>query len=187
MKVLPTALPGVLLIEPTVWADSRGTFRETWQLERYATSGLPTHWAQDNVSVSTRHVLRGLHFQSIKPQGKLVTVLAGAILDVAVDVRHGSAHFGQSAVAELSERNARQLYVPPGFAHGFMVLSAEAVVHYKCTQLYHPASERTLIWNDPALSIAWPDAVPILSEKDAAGTRLADFRADELPEFAGPE
>ena len=183
MKVEPTALPGVLLVTPVVRGDGRGSFHESWQLERYAGSGMPDRWVQDNVSHSVRGVLRGLHFQHPDDQGKLVSVLAGEVLDVAVDVRRGSGHFGHAVRVSLSRANGRQLYVPAGFAHGFVVVSDMATVHYKCTEYYRPASERILLWNDPALALEWPITEPILSPKDAAGRRLHEFGPDELPVF----
>lgn len=183
MRVDVTELPGVVSIIPDVRADSRGSFHEAWQLRRYADAGLPTHWVQDNVSRSARGVLRGLHFQHPYGQGKLVSVLEGEILDVALDVRRGSPTFGRAAVARLSEENARQVYVPPGCAHGFLVLSDAAIVHYKCTEYYRGECERILVWNDPSLAIQWPIDSPILSAKDAAGRRLSQLGHDELPTY----
>lgn len=184
MKVEPTSLPGVLVITPVVHSDARGSFRESWQRQRYADAGLPTDWVQDNVSRSRRGVLRGLHFQHPRPQGKLVTVLRGEILDVAVDVRAGSPTFGRFVAAELSSDNGRQLWIPEGFAHGFAVLSDEALVHYKVSQPYEPDGDRTIAWNDPDIRIEWPITEPILSAKDAAARRLADFAPDELPRYS---
>ena len=181
MKVEKTVLPEVVLLTRDIWRDMRGEFSESWQRDRYHDAGLPKDWAQDNVSHSTRHVLRGLHFQWPRPQGKLVSVLSGSVLDVAVDVRRDSPTFGQSVTVELSAERGSQLYVPEGFAHGFSVLSREAVVHYKCTDFYVPVSERTLLWNDPRLGICWPSGVPVLSSKDEAGLPLGDFAANELP------
>lgn len=186
MRVDSTALPGVLLLTPAVHRDARGSFHESWQQARYADAGLPDVWLQDNVSRSRKGVLRGLHFQQPTPQAKLVSAVAGVILDVAVDVRVGSPSFGRSVSIALAAGDAQQLYVPPGFAHGFLVLSDEAVVHYKCTAFYAPASERTLLWSDPALRIDWPTAAPILSPKDAAGQRLADFAEEQLPRYEAP-
>jgi dTDP-4-dehydrorhamnose 3,5-epimerase len=185
VRVEPTALAGVTIVEPIVRLDSRGSFHESWQMERYAAAGLPTRWAQDNVSHSRRGVLRGLHFQHPGGQGKLVSALVGEILDVAVDVRTDSPTFGRSVSVMLSSAEHRQLYVPPGFAHGFLVLSDEAVVHYKCTELYQPAHEHTLAWDDPALGISWPIERPVQSPKDAAGRRLEELRP-VLPAYAGP-
>ena len=183
MKVERTSLSGVSIITPEVHTDDRGSFRESWQRSRYGDAGLPTEWWQDNVSISRRGVLRGLHFQHPNPQGKLVTVLRGEILDVAVDVRAGSPDFGRFVTATLSGENGRQLWVPEGFAHGFQVLSEEAIVHYKVTRPYDPAADRTIAWNDPAIGIEWRGAKPILSRKDAAGRRLGEFAPDELPAY----
>jgi dTDP-4-dehydrorhamnose 3,5-epimerase len=183
MNAETTALPGVLLITPVVHTDARGSFRECWQRDRYAEVGLPTEWVQDNVSVSHRGVLRGLHFQQPQPQGKLVTALIGEILDVAVDVRVGSPTFGRHVAVTLSAENARQLWIPEGFAHGFAVLSDAAHVHYKVTQPYFPGGDRTVAWNDPAIAIDWSVASPTLSAKDGSARRLADFSPNELPTF----
>ena len=183
MKVETTGLPGVLLISPTLRTDSRGSFHEVWHATRYRDAGLPVSWAQDNVSRSHRGVLRGLHFQHPRGQGKLVSVIVGEILDVAVDIRVGSPTFGQSVVAMLDETTARQLYVPAGFAHGFAVLSDEAVVHYKCTERHAPEFERIVAWNDPSLRIDWRVGRPILSAKDSDARPLSDFPTDELPRY----
>lgn len=183
MKVEETALPGVVIITPVVHTDARGWFRESWQRERYAEAGLPGDWVQDNVSVSRKGVLRGLHFQHPRPQGKLVTVLRGEIMDVAVDVRTGSPHFGRHVAVALSSDNGRQLWVPEGFAHGFVVLSAEALVHYKVTQPYQAGGDRTIAWDDPDIGIEWPVSAPVLSAKDADARRLADFDLTELPAY----
>lgn len=186
MIIEPTLLPGVLAITPVVHSDARGSFRECWQRERYSEASLPVHWVQDNVSTSRRGVLRGLHFQTPQPQGKLVTVLRGEIMDVAVDVRAGSPDFGKFVAVNLSFENARQLWIPEGFAHGFVVLSDEALVHYKVSQPYDPAGDRTIVWNDPDIGIQWPESAPILSEKDAKGRRLAHFMPGELPQYRSP-
>ena len=183
MKVESTAVPGVLIVTPVVRSDARGSFVESWQQARYAEAGLPTRWVQDNVSHSARGVLRGLHFQHPFGQGKLLTVLNGEILDVAVDVRRGSPTFTRVVSVVLSGENRRQLFVPAGFAHGFLVLSDVAIVHYKCTEYYRPELERTVAWNDPALEIQWPIAEPILSPKDAAAPGLHEFSSDALPAF----
>ena len=183
MRVARLALPEVMLVTPMVRGDERGAFHETWQVARYREAGLPEHWVQDNVSRSRKGVLRGLHFQHPREQGKLVSVMAGEILDVAVDIRRGSPTFGCSVSAVLSATSAQQLFVPGGFAHGFVVTSDEAVVHYKCTDFYAPECERTIAWNDPALAIDWRVAAPILSARDAGGRRLADLAGDELPAF----
>jgi len=185
MKVESTALPGVAIISPVVRGDARGSFHESWQLERYAEAGLPTRWVQDNVSHSRRGVLRGLHFQEPEAQGKLVSALFGEILDVAVDIRRRSPTFGRSVSVLLSSETRRQLYVPPGFAHGFLVLSDEATVHYKCTEYYRPEHEQVLAWNDPALRLTWPIEEPIVSAKDGAGRRLDEFPESALPAWTG--
>lgn len=183
MRVDALALPEVLLITPVVRSDGRGSFHEAWHAHRYHEVGLPERWAQDNVSRSRKDVLRGLHFQHPRAQAKLVSVMLGEIVDVAVDIRRGSATFGRWVSAVLSSANARQLFVPAGFAHGFVVTSDEAVVHYKCTDVYVPECERTILWNDPALAIEWPVATPVLSERDARARRLADLAEHELPSF----
>ena len=184
MQVVDTGLPGVVLIEPRVHGDSRGFFLETFHVDRYAAAGVAGPFVQDNWSRSVRGTLRGLHFQEPQAQGKLVQVVAGAVYDVAVDVRRGSPTFGRWVGYELSAENKRQLWVPPGFAHGFVVLSDVADFFYKCTALYRPEAERAVIWNDPDLAIAWPIAEPLLSTKDAAAPRLAD--APVLPSYDAP-
>lgn len=180
MQVTETKLKGVLIIDARVFKDSRGFFMESWHSARYRDSGLPKEFVQDNVSYSSRGVLRGLHFQNPEPQGKLVTVLQGEIFDVAVDIRMGSPTFGQSVGVTLSSDNNKQLWVPEGFAHGFCVMSETAMVTYKCTRLYAPQNESSLLWNDPDLGIAWPKLEYSLSEKDKKGTRLKDFSNDRL-------
>jgi len=182
MQVHPTAIPGVLLFEPRVFGDARGFFLETFHAARYAEAGLSLPFVQDNWSRSARGILRGLHFQWPNPQGKLVSVVSGAVWDVAVDIRKGSPTFGQHVGVELSADNKRQLWVPPGFAHGFCVLTESADFVYKCTALYEPQHDRGIRCNDPALAIPWPVASPLLSQKDAAAPLLAD--APVLPEFA---
>ena len=181
MNVIETHLPGVLIIEPKVWGDARGYFFESFQAERYASLGVHGSFVQDNISYSRRGILRGLHLQNPNPQGKLVQVLQGTVLDVAVDVRHGSPNFGRSIAVELSADNHRQLWVPPGFAHGFVVTSETAMFAYKCTDYYAPQSELSILWNDPDLAIAWPQGLePQLSAKDQAGRRLRDVKPSEL-------
>ena len=172
MNVLETSLPGVLLIEPTVHGDARGFFLETFHADRYAHAGLTRPFVQDNASRSMRGTLRGLHFQEPHAQGKLVQVLQGEVFDVAVDIRRGSPHFGRWVGVVLSAENKRQIYVPPGFAHGFCVTSEYADFAYKCTDFYHPESERGIAWNDPDIGIAWPTSDPILSTRDRAAPRL---------------
>jgi dTDP-4-dehydrorhamnose 3,5-epimerase len=181
MNVLHTKLPGVLILEPRVFGDARGFFFESWSQERYAAAGLPPQFVQDNVSLSPRGVLRGLHLQWPHPQGKLVSVLRGEVYDVAVDVRAGSATFGEWVAVRLSDENKRQLWIPPGFAHGFQVLSEDALFSYKCTDYYHPELEATIAWNDPELAIDWPLAAPTLSAKDQAGVPLRQLSADRQP------
>nr|WP_216612738.1 dTDP-4-dehydrorhamnose 3,5-epimerase [Myxococcus xanthus] len=176
-------IPDVLLLEPKVFGDDRGFFMEMFHAARYAAAGIPGPFVQDNYSRSAKGTLRGLHFQEPQAQGKLVQVLAGAVYDVAVDVRRGSSTFGQWVAVELSSDNRRQLWVPPGFAHGFCVVSDSADFHYKCTALYAPETERSVVWNDPDLAIPWPVSEPRLSPKDAQAPRLRD--APLLPEYVG--
>ncbi len=179
-----TDLPGVVLFSPPVYRDPRGFFREVWRADRYTAAGIREAFVQDNVSYSQRGVLRGLHFQEPEGQGKLVSALMGAVCDVVVDVRLGSPTFGRSECFELSEQNGRQLYVPPGFAHGFVVLSEVALFAYKCTAYYSPAHERVVMWNDPELRIDWPaDLEFTVSPRDAAGRPLREFAPDELPRW----
>jgi len=176
MQVFDTAIPDVKLIEPKVFGDDRGFFLESFQAERYAQqAGITLAFVQDNHSRSARNVLRGLHFQRSKPQGKLVRVVRGEVLDVAVDIRRGSPTFGNVVSETLSEENKRQLWIPPGLAHGFVVLSETADFEYKCTDYYDPSDEGSLIWNDPDLNIDWRVSDPILSAKDAQGLRLAEL------------
>jgi dTDP-4-dehydrorhamnose 3,5-epimerase len=175
MKAIPTAIPDVLVIEPAVFGDARGFFFESWNRKAFAKAlGRDVEFVQDNHSASARGVLRGLHYQVKRPQGKLVRVIAGEVFDVAVDLRRSSPTFGRWAGERLSAANRRMMWVPEGFAHGFLVLSESAEFLYKATDYYAPEHERTLLWNDPALAIAWPLAgAPILKPKDAAGTPLA--------------
>lgn len=186
MHITETTLPGVRLIEPKVFGDERGFFMETWNQARYAEIGLPGRFVQDNLSFSRRGVLRGLHFQHPNGQGKLVYCLQGEVFDVAVDIRVGSPTFGQSAVAILSGENRRQFYIPPGFAHGFCVVSDTALFAYKCTEFYDPQSEASLLWNDPALAIEWPVHAPDLSFKDRTALALNEFPVERLPHYQGP-
>ena len=183
MKVIPTALPEVLRFEPSVFGDARGYFFETWHRERYAAAGVPREFVQDNVSRSQRGILRGLHLQEPYAQGKLVQVLEGEVYDVAVDVRFGSPRFGQWVGELLSSDNHRQLYVPPGFAHGFCVTSESALLQYKCTDLYHPETELSVAWNDPALGITWPVKNPVLSKKDGSAKALSEVPRERLPRY----
>ena len=175
MKVIETALPGVLIIEPKVFGDHRGFFLETFQVERYREAGITLPFVQDNHSRSQRGVLRGLHFQRTRPQGKLVRVSRGVVYDVAVDIDPASATYGQFVGVELSDDNHRQLWIPPGYAHGFCVLSEVADFQYKCTDLYFPEDEGGLIWNDPDVGIPWPIDTPHLSAKDLKNPRLREL------------
>lgn len=182
MKVVPTAIPEVLVFEPTVFGDDRGFFFESFNARRFAElTGLDVSFVQDNHSKSAKHVLRGLHYQIRQPQGKLVRVTAGAIFDVVVDMRRSSPFFGRWVGEVLSAENRRQIWVPAGFAHGFVVISESAECLYKTTDYWAPEHERSLLWSDPALDIAWPldGATPMLSGKDAQGKLLAD--ADAFP------
>lgn len=185
MKVFPTRLQGVHLIEPLVYTDPRGFFMETWQVDRYRQAYIPGPFVQDNYSYSTRGVLRGLHYQLKHPQGKLVQVLQGEVFDVAVDIRHGSPTFGHWTEVILSGDNHRQLYIPPGFAHGFCVLSETAHFLYKCTDFYTPGDEYGLRWDDPALAIEWPVTTPLLAEKDRYYPILSRVPREHLPVFEG--
>ena len=183
MKVSPTALPGVLLIEPAVYADRRGDFMETFHARRYAEHGISGPFVQDNQSISAAGVLRGLHVQEPSAQAKLVSVVAGEVFDVAVDVRVGAPTFGRWVGVRLSADNRHQAYIPEGFAHGFCVTRAPAVLVYKCTALYDPEAETTIAWNDPDLAIAWPIDRPVVSDRDGAAPRLRDVDPARLPRF----
>lgn len=185
MKTIPTALPGVVIIEPAVHGDARGAFFESWERDRYADLGLPAEWRQDNVVHSKRGVLRGMHLQHPNAQQKLLSVLSGRVFDVAVDVRRGSPTFGKWVGEELSADNHLQLAVPEGFAHGYLVLSDAATVMYKCSRRYDPKSERVLRWDDPDIAIDWPAVPTSIAERDRAGLLLRDFAPGDLPEFAG--
>jgi dTDP-4-dehydrorhamnose 3,5-epimerase len=177
MKVIKTKLNDCVIIEPKVFGDERGFFLETFQAERYTSqAGITLPFVQDNHSRSSKSVLRGLHFQKTKPQGKLVRVVRGQVYDVAVDIRNGSPTYGQWEGLILSEENKTQLWVPPGFAHGFVVLSDTADFEYKCTDYYDPSDEGSILWNDSDLDIPWPIDNPILSNKDASADRLADLK-----------
>jgi dTDP-4-dehydrorhamnose 3,5-epimerase len=175
MNIIETKLQGVVIIEPKVFGDNRGFFMETWNKEKYEEAGLPYHFVQDNLSFSTKGVLRGLHFQNPNPQGKLVYVLQGEVFDVAVDIRAGSLTFGQWEGVILSNENKKQFYVPEGFAHGFCVLSETALFAYKCTDKYNPQAEIGIMWNDPDIGIQWPMTEPVLSAKDKENVRLRDI------------
>tara|TARA_B100000963_G_scaffold276945_1_gene245276 strand:- start:9871 stop:10404 length:534 start_codon:yes stop_codon:yes gene_type:complete len=176
MKVEKTKLDGVLVITPETFEDERGFFLESFNKDRYRKAGIKFDFVQDNHSRSTKGVLRGLHYQIIKPQGKLVRVVKGEVFDVAVDIRKGSKTYGQWEAKVLSEKNKTQFWVPPGFAHGFIVLSETADFEYKCTDYYDPSDEGSLLWNDPDLDIDWPIKNPILSKKDSNALKLIDLK-----------
>ena len=181
MKVTPTALAGVLVIEPDVYRDDRGWFSELWNRERYREAGIDVDFVQDNAAWSREGVIRGLHYQWPDPQGKLVAASEGTILDVAVDIRPASPTFRRWVAVELSAENHRQLWIPPGYAHGYAVIGASAVVTYKCTALHNAAHDRAIRWNDPAIGVEWPIADPVLSIKDRSAPLLADVPAEALP------
>jgi dTDP-4-dehydrorhamnose 3,5-epimerase len=183
VRFVQTDLPGVVVVEPDVHQDSRGFFLETYHAAKYREGGIDGPFVQDNHSRSIRGTLRGLHLQLGRPQGKLIRVIEGEIYDVAVDVRRRSPTFGRWVAVSLSAENFKQCYVPPGFAHGFCVLSPDAQVEYKCTDLYQPASEIGVAWNDPALSIAWPIAEPLLSDRDRRHPTLAELM-EQLPSYS---
>ena len=183
MEVIETNLPGVLVIEPKVFGDERGFFMETWNEARYKEAGLPHEFVQDNLSFSQHGVLRGLHFQNPNQQGKLVYVLMGEVFDVAVDIRVGSPHFGEWTGTTLSAENKRQLYVPEGFAHGFLVTGDSALFVYKCTDHYNGQAEASVLWNDPDVGIEWPTGQPTLSEKDRIAPPLSEMPEKQLPKY----
>ena len=183
MNAIQSIMPGVVMLEPRVYTDERGFFFESWSQERYARAGLPQRFVQDNVSFSHRGVLRGLHYQHPRGQGKLLCVLLGEVFDVAVDVRVGSPTFGQWQGWCLSRENGRQLYLPPGVAHGFLVTGEDAIVSYKCTEYYDAEAEATIRWDDETIQIRWPDGARVLSEKDRNGWKLRDIPVDRLPKF----
>lgn len=184
MRVIPTALTEVLIIEPKTFDDARGYFFECYQAQRYHAMGIEVTFVQDNVSHSQKNTLRGLHYQLEHPQAKLVWVTRGAVLDVAVDIREGSPTFGESVSVLLDDTNHRQLYIPPGFAHGFCVLSDTADFYYKCSDYYYPADEKGIIWNDTDLNISWPIAQPTLSPKDQVYPRLKNVPTKDLAKYA---
>ena len=184
MKIIQTTLPEVLLIEPKVFGDHRGFFLETWNSDRYLDAGFPdVGFVQDNHSRSRKGVLRGLHFQLNYPQGKLVQAVTGSVFDVAVDIRVGSPNFGKWIGYELTGENHRQLWIPPGFAHGFSVLSDVVDFTYKCTDLYRPEDEGGVLWSDPAIGIDWHTDAPLLSEKDKAYLPLSEIPVEGLPRY----
>ena len=183
MKVLPTEIGAVVIIEPEVFGDQRGFFLESFQRRRYGESGIDTDFVQDNISFSVRNTLRGLHFQNPRGQAKLVQVLEGEIYDVAVDIRRGSPTFGQWTSALLSGDNHRQFFLPAGFAHGFCVISETALFMYKCSEYYAPESEAGICWNDPDLAIPWPIQNPILSQRDSNFPQLRAIDPNRLPVY----
>ena len=183
MKIIETTLPGCVVIEPAVFGDERGFFFETWNAERFGERGLPTKFVQSNVSSSAKGVLRGLHYQWPRPQGKLVSVLEGEVYDVAVDIRRGSPTFGQSVGVMLTADNHRHFWIPEGFAHGFCVVSEFATFTYQYTALYDPRADAGIRWNDAALAIDWPVSAPMLSDKDSRTPLLADVPSERLPVY----
>jgi dTDP-4-dehydrorhamnose 3,5-epimerase len=185
MNVIATELPGLVVIEPKRFRDERGFFFESFNEASYAAAGLPSRFVQDNISYSERGVLRGLHYQLCNPQGKLCSVLRGEVFDVAVDIRKGSPTFGKWFGASLSFENGRQIYIPPGFAHGFLVTGDCAVFHYKCTAFYDPKSEGSIAWNDLEIKIDWPRDDVCLSPKDSTAPRLAEVPESRLFRFDG--
>ncbi|KRG66260.1 dTDP-4-dehydrorhamnose 3,5-epimerase [Stenotrophomonas humi] len=183
MKVIGTALPGCVVIEPAVFGDERGFFFETWNAERFGALGLPDKFVQSNVSASSKGVLRGLHYQWPRPQGKLVSVLEGEVYDVAVDIRRGSPTFGRWEAVILSAENKRQFWIPEGFAHGFAVLSERAVFSYLCTEVYLKDVDAAVRWNDASIGVDWPISGPILSAKDENAPFLQDIAEERLPVY----
>ena len=181
MKITESSLPGVLVLTPTIYRDNRGAFWETWNQKEYAETGLPEVWEQDNCSYSNRNVVRGIHYQTLRPQGKLVRVTHGTVFDVAVDLRRSSPNFARHFAIELSAENGQMLYIPVGFGHGFVALTDEVGLGYKVTDYYCPAGEQTILWNDPDLAISWPIASDsaILSDKDRRGNTLSDAEVFE--------
>ena len=186
LKASATRLPGVQIVEPDVFGDERGFFLESYNLETYRAIGIDCHFVQDNHSFSTQGTLRGLHYQLPFLQSKLVWVVTGAVLDVAVDIRRGSPTFGQWVAEILSDENRRRLFIPPGFAHGFCVLSPTTHFMYKCDEFYHPETDRGLNWRDPDIAINWQVTQPILSSKDADQPFLTDIPPDMLPQYEAP-
>ena len=183
MRILETGLDGVVIIEPQVHGDERGFFQESWKASIYGKHGLPVSFEQANLSRSAKGVLRGLHYQFNQPQGKLVSVLEGRIFDVAVDIRPGSASFAHWVGVELNADNHRQIYIPEGFAHGFMVLSGSALFHYHCTTEYAPQYDAAIAWNDPDIAVKWPSQPETVSAKDLAAPCLRDVPVERLPVY----
>jgi dTDP-4-dehydrorhamnose 3,5-epimerase len=183
MKVTHTKLAGAMVFEPKIFGDARGFFMETWNYQRYKEAGLDVKFVQSNLSKSVKGVLRGLHFQNPNPQGKLVQILTGEVFDVAVDIRQGSATFGQWHAEILSGDNNKQFYIPEGFAHGFCVLSESAIFSYMCTNTYDAQADCSLLWNDPQIAIDWPISHPLLSDKDKNALTLSTIDANKLPKY----
>ena len=183
MKINPTELPDAWVIEPDVYGDDRGYFMEIYNSGKYLDAGIRYSFVQDNISMSKKHCLRGLHYQFPEGQGKLVWVVEGAVFDVIVDIRRGSPAFGRWVGTEVSSKNKKQLWIPPGFAHGFCVISEYAVFMYKCTDFYVPSSEYTILWNDPEIMIDWPLKSPVLSSKDQNGKPLNKIAPQYLPQY----
>lgn len=186
MKIVNTPIAGVKIIEPKRFGDTRGFFFEAWHKKKYPEAGVTSHFVQDNCSMSRSGTVRGLHYQLTHPQAKLVQVLKGEVFDVAVDIRVGSPTFGQWVGVTLSEANGRQFFIPEGFAHGFCVISEEALFSYKCSDYYMPEDEGGVLWSDPSIGIEWPDVEPVLSEKDKVYPCLAEIDPDRLPKYKGP-
>lgn len=180
MQIVETKIPDVLLLKPEVYRDERGFFLETYREEHLKEKNIGVHFVQDNLSKSQKNTVRGLHYQIERQQDKLLMVMQGAILDVAVDLREGSPTFGDHVTMELSSENKHQMFIPKGFAHGFSVLSEAALVYYKCSDYYYPDGERGLLWNDPALDIDWKVTDPIISEKDQHQPRLQEIQDEDL-------
>lgn len=185
MNILETKIPGLLIIAPKVFGDSRGFFLETWSKQKYKEVGIDLDFVQDNMSFSTKGVLRGLHFQNPNAQGKLVSVVQGEVFDVAVDIRDGSPTFGEWAGVMLSGEKHNQFWIPPGFAHGFCVVSDTAYFTYKCTDIYNPSADGGVLWNDPEIGIQWPLDEVLLSEKDKVHPLLKDLPKERLFEYKG--
>lgn len=184
MKLQETSLPGVVILDPQVFGDERGFFMETYSAQKFEALGIPNTFVQDNHSLSSKNTLRGLHYQLKKPQAKLCRVIRGSVLDVAVDIRVGSPNFGKFTAVELSAQNKRIIFVPRGFAHGFLVLSDEAEFLYKCDDFYTPGDEYSLAWNDPLIGISWKlQGEPLVSHKDALAPRLDEIASHLLPAF----
>ena len=185
MNIIETALPGVVILEPRTHKDIRGFFMEMYSARRYSEAGIPEKFVQDNISSSRGNVVRGLHYQIRNPQGKLVSVITGSVCDVVVDIRYGSPHFGQWICVELNQENRRQIYVPPGFAHGFCSLSDDVLFHYKCTDYYHSEDEHGVLWSDKDIGVKWPVTEGAsLSPKDLSLPLLHQISSEHLPAYS---